>query len=534
MKSPKLLLFLFFFPFISQSQVLSGIWSGGLSNDSLTIRKDQTFEIALSESDGKVYGYVYSTFVVNDTLYYIIKKVKGVIKGTVCEIKDEEVITHNFQRPPEKGINVVYTFRHNELENGWTIDGNWKTNSTKKYYSISGNVSATIEKDISRSRLYEHLGDLNLQHTLVFNNTKDVKPNNIGSKEKVIKKDIVIVSVRPSEPPPQSDIATDQTRKTGKPDIKKKNSSLFAGDITRTEKKPAKEKEAEELVVQSQLNKTAEKIADIGKEQNTTEKNSKEINGIVNSKEDNEKREKLSSEIKKPESKNSTVATVQKPVENKSEVINGIVNSKQENLKDKEINSEIKKPEMKSSSETAVQIPIENKAPIGNTVTVKEQQSNNPVSDIVKTNTNNMQEKNTEPEYVFAELIRKERKLRLASAMIEDRTSVPSETIYFKSDSLVLALYDNGEIDGDTVSVILNDELIIEKQGLKSAAFKKTIYLAPDETDSVLLVLYAENLGRYPPNTGLLIINDGDESYYVRFNADYSKNAAILLRRKLK
>ena len=118
--------------------------------------------------------------------------------------------------------------------------------------------------------------------------------------------------------------------------------------------------------------------------------------------------------------------------------------------------------------------------------------------------------------------------------MLEERVSVPSETIYFKSDSLVLALYDNGEIDGDTVSVILNGVLIIEKQLLKSAAFKKTIYLAPDDTDSLLLVLYAENLGIYPPNTGLLIVKDGEESYYVRFKADYERNAAIMFRRKLK
>ena len=98
----------------------------------------------------------------------------------------------------------------------------------------------------------------------------------------------------------------------------------------------------------------------------------------------------------------------------------------------------------------------------------------------------------------------------------------------------MLALYDNGEVDGDTVSVILNGEVIIDKQGLKSSAFKKAIYLSPEDGDSLMLVLFAENLGLYPPNTGLLIIKDGEESYYVRFNADFDRNAALMLRRKPK
>ena len=41
----------------------------------------------------------------------------------------------------------------------------------------------------------------------------------------------------------------------------------------------------------------------------------------------------------------------------------------------------------------------------------------------------------------------------------------------------MLALYDNGEVDGDTVSVLLNGEVIVAKQCLKTAAFKKTIYI---------------------------------------------------------
>jgi len=66
---------------------------------------------------------------------------------------------------------------------------------------------------------------------------------------------------------------------------------------------------------------------------------------------------------------------------------------------------------------------------------------------------------------------------------------------------------------------------------LKVSAFKKTIYITPD-MDSVQLVLFADNLGSIPPNTGLLTVRDGNQTYNVRFSADLQNNAAIVLRRK--
>jgi hypothetical protein len=114
---------------------------------------------------------------------------------------------------------------------------------------------------------------------------------------------------------------------------------------------------------------------------------------------------------------------------------------------------------------------------------------------------------------------------------VSDRKNETIQELYFKNDSLVLSLYDNGIVDGDTVSVFVNGENVIAKQKLKEAATKKTIYISP-RIDSVQLVLFAENLGSIPPNTGLLTVRDGDEVYQVRFSADLSKNASIFLRRK--
>jgi hypothetical protein len=117
------------------------------------------------------------------------------------------------------------------------------------------------------------------------------------------------------------------------------------------------------------------------------------------------------------------------------------------------------------------------------------------------------------------------------AADIDKRKIETIQSVYFKTDSLVLALYDNGEVDGDTVSVVMNGNVIIPKQGLTTKAFRKTIY-TKDLPDSIQLVMYAETLGSIPPNTGLLVVHDGESIYEIRFSGDYQTSAAIIFRRK--
>ena len=95
----------------------------------------------------------------------------------------------------------------------------------------------------------------------------------------------------------------------------------------------------------------------------------------------------------------------------------------------------------------------------------------------------------------------------------------------------MLTLFDNGEVDGDTVTVLMICNVIFSKVGLTTIVNSKTIDLTSN-MDSVKLVMYAESLGSIPPNTGLLIVNDGEKRYDVRFSADLKTNAAIVLRRK--
>src|SRR4030095_14743319 len=58
----------------------------------------------------------------------------------------------------------------------------------------------------------------------------------------------------------------------------------------------------------------------------------------------------------------------------------------------------------------------------------------------------------------------KETVFKSSSEVVKRETEIV-RTVLFRSDSLVISLYDNGEIDGDTVSLVLNGNIILAKQG---------------------------------------------------------------------
>lgn len=120
-----------------------------------------------------------------------------------------------------------------------------------------------------------------------------------------------------------------------------------------------------------------------------------------------------------------------------------------------------------------------------------------------------------------------------AQTHIVARKTEKIQDIFFNSDSLVLSLFDNGTIDGDTVSLLLNGRIIADNIGLSSRAYKITIPMDVKPGDSLQLVMYAENLGSIPPNTGLLIIEEGNNRYEIRFAGDLQKSSAIMLRKKI-
>lgn len=112
-----------------------------------------------------------------------------------------------------------------------------------------------------------------------------------------------------------------------------------------------------------------------------------------------------------------------------------------------------------------------------------------------------------------------------------ERENVIANEIEVESDSLQAQLYDNGEIDGDMISVFYNKQLILYNQKLTHKSIKISFQL--DTAKAVNEIsMFAENLGLIPPNTALMIITDGKNRYEVRLSSSLEKNATLRIRRK--
>ena len=570
-------------PLFFYAQSLTGLWTGALSNDSNTVRKDQSFEIALTEYKGKVYGYSRSEFIVDDVLYYVVKRVKGTIEGDVCEVKDDEIIAFNFPGKLDKGVKVTSTFRRNSNDSMWYLDGTWKTNKTKNYYSVSGKVTLEEEKDLGASKIFPHLEELKLANEVAFYKdrkegppiVKIAKPeknrDGISAKaENLTVNEVANVSkpvVQRSEPlvttvavndenmPGPIAVNTITKEETAIPSLKTDPNKSVANNVTinpgvtsavvknkpEVETADAKKEVVDEVKMQPELAKTTDpNPADPLLASATT--NKPVVDPVI------AKKESAPNILKKEISPNSTdkpqetvVAKTQpektvKPADN---------NSVATPFEDIPRDVFVKKPAINNTTK-----PAPDKEPVIAKNTTPKQTTNSKITE------SKQPLKNT-PAMVSVPVIEPNKTLEMnenwnelvtipaippvmstvaerkgAAESINARKTEVSQVVNFRSDSLRLALYDNGQVDGDTVSVLMNGEVILAKQGLKASAIRKTVYITRGKDDEFTLVLYAENLGTYPPNTGLLVVHDGEDVYNLRFSSDFQKNAAIVFRRK--
>jgi len=112
-----------------------------------------------------------------------------------------------------------------------------------------------------------------------------------------------------------------------------------------------------------------------------------------------------------------------------------------------------------------------------------------------------------------------------------ERENVIVNEIEVASDSLKLSIYDNGEIDGDIISLFYNGQLVINNQKLTHKSIKIDLTLDSTKVDNEIS-MFAENLGLIPPNTALVVIDDGQKKYELRVSSSLEKNATIRIRRK--
>ena len=512
-------LFVFFLYAMSLSasaQNVKGMWKGKMEIDSP--KNTIHFEITLKEKQGKLYGYCYRLFFVNDTLYYNLVKVNARIVDSVLIIDDEKSVSNNFKFKTS-GIKVSIFIKLKEEKEAIThMTGEWNTSRFKQFMPLSGSVSVIRERNYRASQLYKRLEDKGLDKTMAFEEPELNEPL-IAKNETPVVPAVNNSNVNQNE---QVSIPIEERRKDQaagtQPPVEQKEKAKTQGPNdqqvavtdkkTETQPKQGTQKPTQEPTQQPVA--TAPTEAKGNDNSKTQGPNDQQV-AVTDKKTETQPKQGTQ---KTQDPTQQPVATV--PIQEKGKEQGAPVSTTNPTVTVSENKTGTQPGNPKSGPEQQkIQEPSVNPS-----ITNQEQPQQN-ITKIGQGQVNDsLRIQNTGAPGGSIPVINNPTITKRATEIIQ------SFTIY--EDSITLSLYDNGEIDGDIVSVYMNNEKIISGVRLSETAYKKTIYFQPGQL--IQLTLFAENLGSIPPNTGLLVIYSGDQRYQVHFSSTLNKSAVILLR----
>lgn len=112
-----------------------------------------------------------------------------------------------------------------------------------------------------------------------------------------------------------------------------------------------------------------------------------------------------------------------------------------------------------------------------------------------------------------------------------ERKKVLTTELPLLGDTIEIHFYDNAEIDGDSISLFMNNQLVFEHVKLSDKPYVvKFAVAALSETNE--LVMVAENLGSIPPNTSFMIAYVNGVRYTANLESTENSSAMIRFVRK--
>ena len=114
----------------------------------------------------------------------------------------------------------------------------------------------------------------------------------------------------------------------------------------------------------------------------------------------------------------------------------------------------------------------------------------------------------------------------IAKPVLEKRNNELVKEFTVDHDSISVTLYDNGIVDGDTITLVYNDSILTTHKMLTEKPLTFWIKIKPGNQRNELQ-MYAENLGSIPPNTALMIIYDGNKRYEVNIKSTEKTNGSV-------
>lgn len=130
-----------------------------------------------------------------------------------------------------------------------------------------------------------------------------------------------------------------------------------------------------------------------------------------------------------------------------------------------------------------------------------------------------------------------ERKLaESSSARITIPTSPPGgrsltegSLVTVRSPDIIVKIVDYQLLDGDTVTVYFNEKKVVDRQLISKDPIILRLRIE-DSRQPAKLLLYADNLGRIPPNTALMVVEDRKGLQRIKLESDYERSDVLYIR----
>ena len=136
----------------------------------------------------------------------------------------------------------------------------------------------------------------------------------------------------------------------------------------------------------------------------------------------------------------------------------------------------------------------------------------------------------TAPEMIVPQIKSQSIPLIPAEMGFEKRNSNVIKTIEIDHSSFKVDLYDNGDVDGDSISLFYDGKLLLSHKMLSTKPISLTLDAKIGK--EMELIMYADNLGIIPPNTALMVVSDGEKRYEVRIASDLKRSGSIRFKQK--
>ena len=118
-----------------------------------------------------------------------------------------------------------------------------------------------------------------------------------------------------------------------------------------------------------------------------------------------------------------------------------------------------------------------------------------------------------------------------AKEKLTQRNAQIIKTIDVTGPTIKIEIYDNGQVDGDTVSIFLNGALLIPAKMLTAKPITHNIDVNEKE-DVYDIVMFAESMGTIPPNTAFMVITTATNRYEINITSTEQTSGSIRLRIK--